>query len=512
MAASGTFDRRDRATTWSSAAAPTLPDAPRELPVACEVAIVGAGITGLTAALHLRETGRSVLVLDQKTAGAGTTGHSSAHLTTLLDSGLRETETVFSVEANRTVTRAMGAAIQQIEHWTAQHHIACDFERVDGYMFSENAEDDAAVREEAAAAARAGVSVRLPSETPLPFPVRLAFRVPDQAQFDPLAYVHGLARAFIEAGGIIAPSTRVTDFREGRPCELTTDRGVVRADDIILATHTPLGRSLVHTEIEPQRSHLIAAETGMEPPRALFWDADSPYHYFRRIDRPGHRPLLLLGGADHKTGQPPASADPYSVLESWLQERFPIERVIARWSAQYYVPVDGFPFVGRPPTGSHVLVATGFNGDGLTLGTAAGSVLADLIIGRESELAALWSPTRAKGRALGRFVSLNLDTARHLAPTGGQEDPPPGEGTIQRRGAGAVAVYRTEAGELITLSARCPHLRCVVQWNPVEATWDCPCHGGRFTPEGVRIEGPPRADLERLESEVAEPSQTPRDS
>lgn len=468
-----------------------------ELPAACEVAIVGAGITGLTAALHLRATGRSVVVLDAGQPGDGTTGGSSAHLTTLPDSGLRRTETVFSTEANRHVTRAMRDAIGQIRHWVEAHNIECGYRSTDGHLFAEDAAGAQVVRDEAEAAARAGLEPRLRATLPLPFPVTAAFQLEQQAEFDPLAYARGLARAFASAGGILLTHTRVTDYREGRHVEVTTSRGSLRADQLILATHTPLGRSLLHAEMEPQRSYLIAATLEGEPPAGLYWDTATPYHYLRRIDRRGQPPLLLLGGEDHKTGTP-ISEDPYQRLLDWMRARFAVRRVEARWSAQYYAPADGFPYVGRPLTSLRVYVATGFNGDGLTLGTAAGGLLADLLQGRESELATLLAPTRVRPRALGRVVALNVEGAKHLVPREDTSPPEPGEGVVQIQNGATVAVSCSPSGEITTCSARCPHLGCIVQWNSAEKTWDCPCHGSRFDATGARLEGPTWSDLEPL--------------
>lgn len=474
------------------------------LPSACEILIVGAGITGLTAALRLQSAGLSVVIVDGASPASGTTGRSSAHLTTLLDSGLARTESIFSAADNQLALGAMAAAINRIEAWTQEHGIDCGFKRLDGYYFSEDEAGCERLRANVAAARNAGQEVEQVAAPPLPFAIREAYRFANQGAFDPVAYASGLARAFRAAGGRLFTGTRALDIHDGRTCSVDTPRGTIESQRLIVATHTPLGRSLVHAELKPQRSYIIAAELEDEPPDCLLWDTAQPYHYLRRVDRgPGRPPVLLLGGADHPTGILRSGADPYGELEAWMRERFRVRRLVDRWSAQFYETIDGFPYVGKPLTGHHLYVATGYAGDGLTLGTACGSIVADLVQGNESELSALFSPTRLKMKAAAEFASLNVKVVKHMAATGEDATPEPGEGAVRKDG-GATAVYCAPDGETFSLSARCPHMGCIVQWNTIEKTWDCPCHGGRFSPRGERLEGPPRADMSPHEESAHE--------
>jgi len=227
--------------------------------------------------------------------------------------------------------------------------------------------------------------------------------------FDPLTYVGGLAKRFEEKGGRLIPGTPVFKVEDGRPCSVEIPGGVLTAEQVILATHTPIGRSMLHGELIPQRSYLLAAELTGPCENALYWDCAEPYHYVRRIERPDGPPLILIGGADHKTGEGPLD-DPYTKLERWLRKRFSAGAIVRRWSAQFYTSIDGYPFVGRPLTDSHVFVATGYAGDGLTLGTAAGGLLADLVLDRTNPLAALFQPSRIPIKAASRAVQFNLAT------------------------------------------------------------------------------------------------------
>lgn len=482
-------------TAWTSSTEASAAESIPELPARSEVVIVGGGITGLTLALHLLKAGRQVTVLEQDAPGAGTTGRSSAHLTTLIDSGIDSTERMFSAEANRMVHAAMAAAIDQIEAWSRDYSIDCDFERVPGYYFTEDEDGVKTLESEAAACRRAGLAAVDEASPPM-VTARAAFRLDRQGIFDPAAYAQGLADTVARKGGLIFPHTRVIDFQDGEPCCAESTRGRIECDHLVLATHTPLGRSMLHGELSPQRSYLIAAELDQDFPNALFWDTEEPYHYLRRIDQPAEPPLLLVGGADHKTGEMPPERNPWDTLEAWTRTRFQIKSVKARWSAQFYAPVDGFPYVGRSLSDSHVYVATGFNGDGLTLGTASGRLLADIILGHENELAELLSPRRLKLKAAAQAVKLNLQAARHyLFGRSGKVEAKPGEGVVHQVRAGVEAHYHAPDGSVHRFSAICPHMKCIVQWNPLEHSWDCPCHGGRFSALGERLEGPPSSNL-----------------
>lgn len=251
-------------------------------------------------------------------------------------------------------------------------------------------------------------------------------------------------------------------------------------------------------------------------PTALFWDTADPYHYVRLAGSP-ERPLLVVGGEDHRTGVDARADERWRRLAHWTRERFPrVGEVRHRWSGQLLEPDDGLAFIGRSPDGEkNVYVATGDSGHGLTHGTIAGLLISDLIRGRDNPWARLYEPRRFKLRGLGSWLAENAVTAEHYldwvapAPVKTVEAIPPGEGAVLRRGGRRLAVRRDDAGELHVLSAKCPHLGGVVSWNPAEKSWDCACHGSRFDARGCVLNGPACSGLEPLDSALLGPTVAP---
>jgi nitrite reductase/ring-hydroxylating ferredoxin subunit len=213
--------------------------------------------------------------------------------------------------------------------------------------------------------------------------------------------------------------------------------------------------------------------------------------------------VLIVGGEDHKTGQEEDMEARWSRLVAWTQERFPgAEAPTFRWSGQVLEPVDGLAFIGRNPLDTpNVYIATGDSGNGMTHGTIAGILLTDLIQGRPNAWETLYDPARKSLKAAKDFAAENLNVAGQYADwvkpgdVGSAEEVAPGTGAVVRRGASFVACYRSESGALTELSAVCTHLGCIVGWNPGEKTWDCPCHGSRFSPDGHVVNGPAKTPL-----------------
>ncbi|HEU5040649.1 MAG TPA: FAD-dependent oxidoreductase, partial [Gemmatimonadales bacterium] len=307
-------------------------------------------------------------------------------------------------------------------------------------------------------------------------------------------------------GGRIFGATHVSGVETGPPARVATEAGpTVTADFVVCATNTPVIDWLViHSKQAPYRTFAIGARLPADSvPPALYWDTADPYHYVRL-----HRDLLIIGGEDHKTGQQDDAADRFARLEAWSRERFPIGAVEFRWSGQVMEPVDGLAYIGRNPADkAHILVATGDSGQGMTHGTIAGMLLTDLVAGRANGWERLYDPSRKSLRAVREYVKENVNVARqyldYVAPgeVSSVADIRPGEGAVLRHGLTRLAVHRAENGTIHSLSAVCPHLGCIVHWNSLERTWDCPCHGSRFGIDGAVLNGPAAASLAKKELE-----------
>lgn len=449
-----------------------------------DVCVVGGGIAGLTTAYLLGREGRKVLVLDDGPLAGGQTQRTTAHLSNVIDDGYAAIERVHGRNGARLAAESHTAAIHRIESIVGEERIDADFERLDGYLFLRPGASPQCLQHELEAARRAGLEVDPVRRAPLAeWDTGPSLRFRGQAQFHPLKYLAGLARAIARDGGEIRTGTRVTGVTGGSPARVRTESGhVVVAQAVVVATNTPFNdRVTLHTKQAGSMTYAIAATVPEgSVARALYWDTDDPYHYIRlqsiaSIDADGRtvkREMLIIGGEDHKTGQADGARPRFDRLEAWARERFPMIRDVPfRWSGQVRESVDGLAFIGRNPLDhGNVYVATGDSGMGMTHGTIAGMLLTDLIQGRRNRWASLYSPARRKPGAVGEFLQENLNVARQYFD-----------------------YLRRRPGQ--SLSLVCPHLGCRVNWNDAENTWDCPCHGSRFDRYGRVICGPANQDL-----------------
>ncbi len=484
------------------------------------VCVVGAGIAGLSVAYLLAREGVPVVVLDSGPVGGGQTQYTSAHLSNAIDDRFFEIERLHGERGARLAADSHAAAISLIEDVARAEQIACDCERVDGYLFLGEGDEPDLLDREMAAARRAGLKIDMLARAPLPFDTGRCLRFPNLGQFHPTRYLAGLVLAIQRLGGEVYADTHVERVEGGDPARVTTRPGpTVTAGAVVVATNTPINDLVtIHTKQAPYLTYVIgAAVPAGAVAHALYWDTQDPYHYVRvqalSPDAagvpygPDEVELLIVGGEDHKTGQADDQAARFGRLEAWARQRFPMIREVPfRWSGQVMETIDGLAFIGRNPgDADNVFIATGDSGMGLTHGTIAGILLTDLILGRPNPWATLYDPSRKALRAAGEYARENLNVAAQYADwlTGGDvasaDRIADGNGAVLRRGLGKVAVYRDERGDLHERSATCTHLGCVVGWNDAEKTWDCPCHGSRFDKFGRVMNGPAVSDLARAE-------------
>lgn len=507
-------DSQATTSIWM-ATANTPSQSPLKESIRTDVCIIGAGIAGLTTAFLLGSEGRSVVVLDDGAIGGGMTGRTTAHLTNAFDDRYVEIERLHGAEASRLTAESHTAAIDKIAEIVAREKIDCGFEWLDGFLFGTTPEDVELLNDELAAVHRAGLTaVEKVTHAPVEsFETGVALRFPRQAQFHPLEYLNGLARAIVRDGGRIFGQThaaKIDGGLEGGPeARIETSHGpVVKSEVVVVATNTPVNDLVaIHTKQAPYVTYVIGVRVPKGSiPRALYWDTGDPYHYVR-LQSEGVYDVLIVGGEDHKTGQANDGNERFAALERWTRQRFPqMSEVEYRWSGQVMEPVDGLAFIGRNPLDDdNVYIATGDSGQGMTHGTIAGMLLTDLIQGRKNKWEDLYSPSRVRVKSLPEYASENINVAGQYADyvTAGdiksESELKPGEGAIMREGVSKVAVYRDPAGTIHKRSAACPHLGCVVAWNSTEQTWDCPCHGSRFSANGQVYQGPANSDLSEVE-------------
>lgn len=475
-----------------------------------DVLVVGAGVCGINAALELAEHGRKVTVTDARRIGHGETGHTTSHLTVAIDGGWEQVKKDHG-EANaklvaRFAQRGLDRIVEQIETlgFDANRNV------VDAWVVSERGDDLDDLRKEAEIARALGLDVSY--ETTVPWPNgKGGIRFARQARIQPVAYLQGIREQLERRGGTIYEQARVERIEDGTPCIVHVDGGItIRANDVIVAANVPFNDTVrMHTKLWPWRTYAVACR--IDPATmtdAMFFDTEDPYHYVRLAKwKEGH--VVVIGGEDHRTGTDEEPQDRWDKLQEWGAERLQLGERVAQWSGQIIETHDGLPFVGRNPGDQHVWIGTGWVGQGMTFGAAGGELCARLILGQETPLAALFDPSRlAPVNEVPGYVKRNLEFPKHIlmdrilstdVEVGSADEVPTGCGRIVREHGRKTAVYRRDDGSIVRLSPVCPHMKCDVKWNDAEKSWDCPCHGSRFTGEGELLNGPAAVPLERVE-------------
>lgn len=478
--------------------------------ISYDVLIVGAGITGITTALMLQKAGKKCIVADAYAAGFGTTGGTSAHINTFADTTYSEAESAFGKEGAQLFADAVNEGFNIIKNNVTDYKIECDYETKTGFVYAETDDEVKLLDDLYTGTQRVGVDINYAEDVPTPVEFKKAVTLPNQAQFHPLKYLQALQQQFVALGGMVADYTWVTELEQsGGLFKATTNNNPISARAVIYATHLPPGVNVFNFRCAPYRSYVLGVKlTNDKYPDALVYDMQEPYHYFRTHEIDGQK-LLIAGGNDHKTAHEDAEKT-FDDLEKYIRRYYSVSSVKYKWSSQYYVPVDGFPYIGQMPgEPDGVYCATGYNGNGMMLGSVAAKVLADLITSGQSKYEKIFSPARIKPiDGFTEFVKENADVAYHFVAdriniheTDSLNRLRPDSGKVVEVNGQKIAAYRDSDGKIHALSPVCTHTRCIVNWNQEEKSWDCPCHGARFDISGNVLTGPARKELQQIDLE-----------
>jgi glycine/D-amino acid oxidase-like deaminating enzyme/nitrite reductase/ring-hydroxylating ferredoxin subunit len=485
---------------WMATA--TVPEyPPLQADITADACVIGAGIAGLTTAYLLSKEGKAVVLIDAFGIGAGETSRTTAHFFPP-DDRYFEIERAFGTDKARMVAASYRQAIDLVESIIRSENIDCEFEHLDGYLFSLTREGRPDLDKEFAAARSAGVDVETCERVPgLSFDTGRCLRFAHQAQFHPLKYLSGLATAFVRNGGRVYTGTRALSIAGDDHLQtVATRQGNIRARAVVVATNTPFNdRVVMHTKQAGYRTYVVGLRVPKgSVPRILLWDNGDPYYYVRLQNLTSEHDILVVGGADHKVGQDAHPEHRYDELEAWARQRFPMTgSVDFRWSGQVMEPADGVAYLGRNPLDdSNVYVITGDSGNGMTHCIAGAILVTDLIMGRANAWESLYAPARKAIHGMSDFIKEQTNTLSQYRDwlKGGEvasaQEIAVGQGAILQEAGRKLAVYRDEDDGMHVLSATCTHLGCVVSWNSAEKSWDCPCHASRFSVDGEVLHGP----------------------
>ena len=475
-----------------------------------DTVIIGGGIAGLSTAYELSGQGQKVIVLDRGRIGHGMTARTSAHLSANNDDGFKTFIERRGEKLARDYYQSQAAAISRMETIQAAESIDCDFRRVDGFLFPGPQTSQSEIDEEREASEKAG----MPVEAAVGLPFRghkktRCLRYPDQATFHPTKYLRGLVHCIAARGGTLFSDTPVVALEEDDDgVAVTTENGFkVRARNAVVATNSPINdRVALHSRQAPYRTYAMALMLPRRSlPDALYWDTLDPYHYVR-IHPGKDTDYLIVGGADHKSGEADDAEIRYEALEAWIRNLVPkLGGVTHRWSGQVMDTIDYSSFTGRNPGNRNIHVHTGDSGQGITHGVVASLIIASAIMQGRDLWQDLYAPDRKTASALSTFLSENITAIKNLAEyvapgeVGSLDEIGPGHGAIVRLGMKKVAAYRDEDGRIHARSAVCTHLGCHLHWNSFERCWDCPCHGSQFSIDGAVLNGPAIHPLEEIE-------------
>lgn len=471
-----------------------------------DIAIIGGGITGITAASHLVKAGKKVAIVEADKIGGVTTGYSTGNLYIPVQPFYQKIVSKFNFDTAKAIAHSRKFAIDYIEKTINEKDITCQFSRRPWYGYTAN-QERISLNKEVELIKKMELPIEYVNELPLAFKFNKAVSMPNQARFNPLQYVISMADDLAKQGCMIFENSRIIKNEEKNDiCLLETANAKISAKKVLMATHTPIGINLTQVFTAPYRSYVVSVRLEDNTyPEGHFWDLDRPPHATCTHAISSNMPeLLMVAGSHHKVGQGDDMISHYKELENFLRAHFPVAEIAYQWSAQHYQSADNIPYLGLiNHSAKHTYMATGYFADGLIYGTLAGIILGDLMLGNKNPLADIYQANRVNPIASLPFLTKENSNVffQYLKdyPIFGEnkyDDIKPGEGKVLDIKREKCGVSRDLNNKLHIVSAVCPHMKCILNWNNAENTWDCPCHGSRFTQEGKVIEGPAQTDLE----------------
>ena len=529
--------------------------------ISTDICIVGAGIFGLTCGYYLTQKGFNVVILEKESEIASkTTGHTTAKITSQHNLIYKYLIDSLGVSEAKHYLYANQEAIENIYQIIKDENIDCDFKRQDSYVYTNNVDELEKIKLENEAVNLLGFNSEFVTSTPLPFDVLGAIKFPNQAEFNPIKYAYGLADCITKNSGNIYTNSLVKNIqKENNNFIVSCKDYVVKSKYVILASHYPFIDRLGYYFLKMYQSisYVIAVDIGDKTFDGMYINSKQPTFSYRfaNYSGSGEKRLLLVGGADHKTGSKIDLSNAYNILEDEVRKYYPNCKVLYKWNTEDCITLDKIPYIGEF---SHFMpnmyIGTGFNKWGMTSSNVAGNIIVDKILGRENEYEDVFKATRlhpiknnaelgnmiketanslvinkfkvaevgfngiekltdANGSAInskddhneahiddGNFTKTENDSMHVSGNLFAVLENDTGH-VLEYKGQ-KIGVYKDTNGRIFTVKPICTHLGCLLSWNNLDKTWDCPCHGSRFDYMGHQLYNPAIRDLDVVDVET----------
>lgn len=479
-----------------------------------EVGVIGGGIVGILTAYLLAKAGKQVTLIEARELLSGVTGNTTAKVTAQTSMIYNELISTFGEEKARLYYDANTEGMHSIEQIAKELSIDCDWETKDASIYASTAKGLKQLEKEARAYETLAIDGVLTNGqvNELPFKTTGALTMPDQAQFHPVKFLAPLLNEIERLGGSVYERTRAIKVCKGKMRVHLESGFSLDCDKVVVATHYPFNdfQGLYFSKLSIERSYSLVATTDAPLVNGMYISAESPSRSLRSVRNDKGEDFLLIGGDGHQTGKSSeANQEHYQNLEDFGKRYFAIKDIPNHWSAQDMTTLDKVPYVGQMIRSTpNILLATGFNKWGMAMGAVAAKVLTDNVLNKPNVYADLFNPLRNKLKAkdVQQFTWKNTAVGKDLVvtkakrPTMTPDDLEPDQGGLVSVDGKKVGGYRDAKGHVHLVKTTCTHMGCGLNWNDAERSWDCPCHGSRFTYAGEVIDGPAVKPLEKLDN------------
>lgn len=464
-----------------------------------DILIIGGGFVGISCAYQLLNQGFKIAILEGNKILNGVTAHTTAKITSQHGLIYDKIKSQMSRELSQQYADANQHAIQEIKRIADEHHIDCDYVTESSYIYTLQDKYLQKINDEVKTTRDLGIKASFVEAIPFNIPIKGAVRFEDQARFHPRKFTLGLTKYIEEQGVEIFENSRAIDIEKESGYIVTTTQGSkVTAEKVIIASHYPFynKHGMYFARLYTERAYVIAIKAKEKFPGGMYINADDPARSLRNQET-NDGELILVIGDHHKTGQGRSMIRHYEALVDFANNLFTVEDIPYRWSTQDCMTLDGIPYIGNFTANTpNLYVATGFQKWGMTNSIVSSLILKDLILHGRSQWQDVYNPSRKTIAASAKnFIVENYNVAEQLldgkiTKLPKEADIKPGDAKVLRIDGKRVGAYRDRQGNLHLVNTTCTHMGCELNWNSAEESWDCPCHGSRFTYEGEVISGP----------------------